>query len=197
MIWCKESGLIFIIVLIGPFMATLDSSIVNVALPTIAYELSVGMNIVQWIVSAYIIVIVATILFFGRLSDIQGKKIVYVGGFLIFSIGSLLCGISTNVYFLIFSRIVQGIGASMIMACNQGLIIDIFEKEERGKALGISGTVVAVGTLVGPPLGGIIVGYLNWQFIFFANIPIGIIAFYIGTNIISKAAKGERSVYGY
>jgi EmrB/QacA subfamily drug resistance transporter len=177
--------LLFIIVL-QPFMATLDSSIVNVALPVMAKRLSVNMASIEWVVSSYLIIVSATILIFGRLGDILGKTLVFQWGLVIFAIGSLLCGISTSLSFLVISRVVQGIGAASTMANNQGIITHIFPAHERGKALGVSATFVALGTMVGPPLGGFIVSILSWQYIFLINVPVGIIAFIMGVKMFPK-----------
>lgn len=185
----EKRWLILAVVLIGPFMSTLDSSIVNVALPTMAEKLQVGMGAIQWVVTSYLIVISSTILIFGRIADLKGKKSVYQYGFLIFSIGSLFCGISKNISILIISRILQGIGASMIMSCNQAIITSVFPSYERGRALGLSGTTVALGTMVGPPIGGIIVGLFNWEAIFLINVPIGIVAFILGVKLLPKDDK--------
>lgn len=182
----KNRWFILVVVLIGPLMATLDSSIVNVALPIMASKLFVGMGDIQWVVTSYLIVISSTILFFGRIADLKGKKNIYQYGFLLFSIGSLLCGISKTIRFLIIARIVQAIGAAMIMSCNQGIITAVFPKSERGRALGLSGTTVAVGSMIGPPLGGFIVAVFNWEVIFLINIPIGIIAFLLGQKLLPK-----------
>lgn len=179
------------VVLLGPFMATLDSSIVNVALPDMAQKLSVGINTIQWVVTSYLIVISALVLIFGRIADIIGKSAVFQYGFVIFSLGSLLCGFSKSIEFLIFSRIVQAIGAAMTMSSNQGLIAAIFPLKERGRALGLSGTTVAVGTMLGPPLGGIMVQIFNWESIFLINIPIGIVAFFLGRKMLPKEERKE------
>lgn len=185
----EKRWLILTIVLIGPFMATLDSSIVSVALPKMSSDLMIGINTIQWIVTSYLITISATILVFGRIADIKSKKIIYQYGFLIFSTGSFLCSISENIALLICFRIVQAIGASMIMSCNQGIITDIFPDSERGRALGLSATTVAIGTMAGPSIGGIIVGFFNWKSIFLINIPIGIIAFILGQKILPDEEK--------
>lgn len=177
--------LLFIIVL-QPFMATLDSSIVNVALPVMAKKLSVNMASIEWVVSSYLIIVSATILIFGRLGDIFGKTLVFQWGLVIFTIGSLLCGISTSLSFLVIARVVQGIGAASTMANNQGIITHIFPTHERGKALGVSATFVALGTMVGPPLGGFIVSVLSWQYIFLINVPVGIAAFIMGARMLPK-----------
>ncbi|MCM8711481.1 MFS transporter [Clostridium sp. SYSU_GA19001] len=170
-------------------MSTLDSSIVNVALPTIAEKLEVGMGAIQWIVTSYLIVISSSILIFGRIADLKGKKLVYQYGFLIFSIGSLFCGLSKTIAMLIMSRVIQAIGAAMTMSCSQAIITSVFPQNERGRALGLSGTTVALGTMLGPPIGGIMVWAFNWESIFLINIPIGIAAFILGAKLLPKDIK--------
>lgn len=181
--------LILSVVLIGPFMSTLDSSIVNVALPTMAEKLGVGMGAIQWVVTSYLMVISSSILIFGRIADLKGKKSVYQYGFLIFSIGSLFCGISKTITALIISRIIQAIGAAMTMSCNQAIITNVFPQHERGRALGLSGTTVALGTMLGPPIGGIMIWMFNWESIFLINVPIGIAAFILGAKLLPKDTK--------
>jgi EmrB/QacA subfamily drug resistance transporter len=183
--------LLFIIVL-QPFMATLDSSIVNVALPVMAKRLSVNMASIEWVVTSYLIIVSATILIFGRLGDIIGKTLIFQWGIVIFTIGSLLCGISTSLSFLVISRIIQGVGAACTMANSQGIITHIFPQQERGKALGISGTFVALGTMVGPPLGGLIVSAFSWHYIFLINVPVGIAAFIMGARMLPKKESASE-----
>lgn len=183
---CKNSWIILAIVVMSPFMACLDSSIINVALPIMAKDLSTSMAGIQQVVTSYLIVISATILIFGRLGDIKGKNSVFKYGFIIFVLGSLLCGISSTLSFLIFSRVVQAIGAAMTMATSQGIITQAFPRNERGRALGISGTFVALGTLLGPPLGGLIVSVVSWKYIFLINIPIGIVSFIAAIKYLPK-----------
>lgn len=187
----KNRWLILAIVVMSPFMSCLDGSIVNVALPVMAKELGTSMAGIQQVVTSYLIIISATILIFGRLGDIKGKTNVFKYGFLIFVIGSLLCGISTTLNFLIFSRVVQAIGAAMTMATSQGIITHTFPMSERGRALGISGTFVALGTLLGPPLGGLIVSVVNWKYIFLINVPIGIVSFAAAMKYLPEGTKSE------
>ena len=175
-----------------PFMATIDTSIVNVALPTLRESLNITMADSSWIVSSYLIAITTVILLFGRLGDIKGKDKIFLNGLIVFVIGSLCCGISFNFSLLIFSRVLQGVGAAMIMANNQGLITQIFPKSERGRALGMSSSAVALGSILGPALGGLIITYLSWHFIFLINIPIGVIAFIIGTKYLPHTAMKEN-----
>lgn len=175
-----------VVVLVGSFMTTLDINIVNVALPKMASSLSVDIGTIQWVVTSYLIVISTLVLIFGRLADIKGKKNIYQKGFLVFSTGSLLCALSNNMYFLIAARIIQGIGAAMMMSCNFGIITMAFPFNERGRAVGLLGTIVAIGTMAGPPLGGFLVGTFSWQSIFFINIPIGIAAYFAGAKYLPR-----------
>ncbi|GIM27651.1 MFS transporter [Clostridium polyendosporum] len=183
--------ILFIVVMLT-FMACLDSSIVNVALPVMADKLSVSMAVIEWVVTSYLIVISVTILIFGRLGDIKGKTTVFKWGLVLFTIGSLMCGISNTLSILVVSRIIQAIGAAASMANNQGIITHVFPSNERGRALGVSATFVALGTLVGPPLGGFIVSILSWQYIFLINIPIGILIFVLGIKVLPRASVKEE-----
>lgn len=173
----KKEWAILMTVLPMTFMATLDSSIVNVALPTMAKSLNTTMAGIEWVVTSYLITICAVILLFGRLGDIIGKSKVFKIGIGVFTLGSLLCGFSNTLLMLILSRIIQAVGAAAAMATNQGIITETFPSTERGKALGMTGTAVALGTMVGPTLGGFIVSLADWKYIFLINIPIGIIVY--------------------
>ncbi|MGI6120031.1 MAG: MFS transporter [Desulfosporosinus sp.] len=177
---------------IATFMSTLDSSIVNVALPTISGELSADLSILQWVVTAYLLTISSLLPVFGRIADLLGRRRVFSVGFLVFTLGSTLCALAPNIWILIGMRIVQAIGASMLMANSAALIIANFPPNKRGRALGLTGTVVALGSLTGPALGGILVGLLNWRFIFFINIPIGILA-YLAVQIIIPEDKPQQN----
>jgi len=158
------------------FMATLDSSIVNVALPTIARDFGADVKVVAWTVQAYLLTTMALLLVGGRLLDLWGERKVMAAGFAIFTAGSALCAMSLTVEMLIASRAFQGMGAAVLMSANQGLVARAFRPEERGRTLGMVGTVVSVGLASGPPLGGLLIGTLGWRSIFYINIPIGILA---------------------
>lgn len=158
----------------GAFLATIDGSIVNVSLPTITASLKTNFATIQWVVLAYLLTVATLMLSIGRLGDILGKKRIYMLGFAVFTIASIFCGLASHVYTLIGLRIVQGIGASMIMALGAAIITEAFPENERGKALGIMGAVIAVGIVTGPALGGLVIDLLSWHWIFFMNIPVGI-----------------------
>ncbi|MGL5414565.1 MAG: MFS transporter [Clostridium sp.] len=189
----KRRWIILFSIVIVTFMACVDGSIVNVALPVISHDLKVPMESVQWTITVYLIVISGLILTFGRLGDIIGKTRVFRIGIIIFTIGSLICGLSNNITILIICRGIQGLGAACTMANSQGIITAVFKPEERGKALGISGLVVALGGMMGPALGGII-SQLKWEYIFFINVPIGIIATILAFKVlpVSKVSVENR-----
>ncbi|OOM72733.1 putative transport protein HsrA [Clostridium puniceum] len=189
----KSKWTILIIVLMSTFMSALDGSIVNVALPKMATALKVTTSSIQLVATSYLIVIAGTVLIFGRLGDMLGKPKMFKFGLGLFTLGSLLCGITSSLPILIVARVVQAIGAAGTMANNQGIITQSFPKNERGKALGFLGTSVALGSLVGPGLGGIIVGAVSWEFIFLINVPIGIIALFYANKLLPK---GHKTVKG-
>jgi len=191
----KNRWLILFILVIAPFMVCIDSSIVNVALPELAKKFSMDMKAITWIVTIYLMVISAIVLIFGRIGDIVSKAVLFKIGFIVSSLGSLLCGLSRSFLFLIFSRILQAIGAAAILSTNQGIIAQMFSKNERGRALGINGTFVALGTLVGPPLGGFILSILSWQYIFLINVPIGVIGSILSLKFVPRSKKEEREKF--
>lgn len=176
----KNRWLILVILNLFTFMATLDGSIVNIALPVVSRELRLPVAQTEWIVTAYLMTICAGILFFGKLGDIVGKIKIFRLGMMIFTVGSLLCGLSSSLTAIVASRLVQALGASMTMANSQGIVTDIFPGSERGKALGLTGTFVSLGIIAGPSLGGLILSGLGWEYIFYVNVPVGLAALAIG-----------------
>jgi EmrB/QacA subfamily drug resistance transporter len=160
---------------LGIFLGTIDSSIVNVALPTMAKDLDTTFAAVQWVVIAYLLTLATLTLSVGRLGDMLGKKRIYTLGFAVFTLGSVLCGLAPGIGWLIGSRVVQAVGASMIFALGMAIITQAFPPSERGRALGISGALVSIGIVIGPSLGGLIVDQWSWRWIFIVNLPIGII----------------------
>lgn len=169
---------------LGVFLGTLDSSIVNISLPTIGHELSAGMNLTGWIVMSYSIAVVSLLLVFGALAEKRGFSFLYSNGFVIFLVGSLLCGFSADIYILIISRAVQGVGAAMLMASGPALITQSFPENERGRGLSVITMVVSIGLMTGPPLGGFIIGLLGWRWIFFINIPVCLIGLFLSLKFL-------------
>lgn len=176
---------VLLIVNIGIFMSTLDGSILNIANPTIAKSLSVSLAQIQWLVTSYMLVITATLLFWGKLGDQAGKNKIYAYGFLIFASGSLLCSFASNIYFLIGARIIQALGASMMMATGMGIISTTFPAKERGKALGLTASMVGIGNMTGPSIGGLLVANFPWPVIFLINVPIGFAGFYLANKFLT------------
>ncbi|HKL00473.1 MAG TPA: MFS transporter [Desulfotignum sp.] len=184
---------VFFLVGVSIFMSTLDSSIVNVALPYIMEDLASNVKTVQWVVVVYLLTVSAFLLTFGRLSDTRGRRLIYVAGFLVFTLGSLLCANALTAHFLVGARMVQGIGASMLMACSPALVVDAFAPEERGRALGLVGAVVAAGLTLGPLAGGVILACFSWRVIFYINIPIGLLAVAAGIFVLKGLPGGSGS----
>ncbi|NLO20806.1 MAG: MFS transporter [Syntrophomonadaceae bacterium] len=167
------------IICAGIFISTLDGSILNIANPLIAADFSVSMKEVQWVSISYMLVITATLLFFGKYGDGIGSQKVYAYGFLVFTGGSLLCSLSPSLSYLVASRIFQAFGASMMMATGAGIISNSFPPEEKGKALGLTSSMVGIGNMAGPVVGGLILARWGWPFIFLVNVPIGLLGFYL------------------
>jgi EmrB/QacA subfamily drug resistance transporter len=180
-------------VAMGIFLATIDGSIVNVALPTLVDELSTNFATVQWVVLAYLLTLATLLLLVGRLADIHGKKRIYMAGFVVFTIGSVLCGLSQTVYMLIAMRVVQAVGAAMVLALGPALITEAFPGSERGKALGIAGAIVSIGIIAGPTIGGVLIEQLSWHWIFFVNVPIGLLGTLMAYRFVHNIPpSGER-----
>lgn len=193
----QNRWLIFLVTALGTFMATLDASIVNVALPVIAQNLNIELPMVQWVVSSYLLTISSLLPLFGKLGDMYGRRFVYLVGLLIFGLGSLFCALAGHIFFLIAARIAQGIGAAMLMANSPAILSLNFPGKERGRALGLNGTIVALGSMTGPSLGGFLVGILSWQSIFYINIPIGILAGILGYFLLPKEKPTTSDKFDY
>jgi len=185
---------VMIAVGMGIFLGTIDVSIVNIALPTFVHDLNTSFNVVQWVLLAYSLTISTLSVSLGRLADMIGKKPIYVTGFIVFTTGSVLCGLSPTIYLLIASRVIQALGAAMVFSLGLGIITESFPREERGRALGISGTLVSIGIIAGPTVGGMILSVASWHWIFFVNLPIGILGTYMAIRNIPalKPAGGQK-----
>jgi EmrB/QacA subfamily drug resistance transporter len=168
----------------GIFLATIDGSIVNVALPTLTSALQTDFATVQWVVLSYLLTITTLQAIVGRLADMYGRKIFYNSGFVVFTVGSLLCGLAPTVGWLIAARILQGVGAALILALGLAIVTEAFPPGERGRALGIAGSIVSIGIVTGPTLGGLIIENLSWHWIFFVNVPVGILGTYLAWRYV-------------
>ncbi|OBK11924.1 MFS transporter [Mycolicibacterium fortuitum] len=161
--------------MVGFFMILVDATIVAVANPTIMEQLGADYDGVIWVTSAYLLAYAVPLLVAGRLGDMYGPKNLYLAGLAVFTAASLWCGLAGSIGMLIAARVVQGIGAALLTPQTLSTITRIFPPERRGVAMSVWGATAGVATLVGPLAGGVLVGSLGWQWIFFVNVPIGIV----------------------
>lgn len=187
-----NKSLITLSVSIGAFMSTLDASVVNISLPTIVTSLNTNLPMIAWVVTGYLIVITGCLLLVGRVADLFGQKRTYISGFFVFTLGSFLCGISNNIYMLIGSRMIQGLGASSLMVNGTAIIATTFPEAERGQRLGMLGSVISAGFLTGPILGGFIIEHFGWRYIFFINLPVGILGILFSFKALMKDSPPGR-----
>jgi EmrB/QacA subfamily drug resistance transporter len=185
----KHNNLVLAIVMLGTLMGALDSTIVLLAFPVINDKLHSDLSTSLWIILAYLLVLAVATTQMGRIGDIYGRSKIFNLGFIIFTVGSALCGFSTHIYLLIGFRTVQAAGGALLQATSGAIIADYFPRERRGRAYGYNSLGFTAGAMLGIVLGGIITTYLSWQYIFFINIPIGIIAVIAGLKYIKDTGK--------
>jgi len=188
---------IFAAIAPGLFLATIAGSIVNIALPTLVVDLNQPLNVVEWVVLSYLLTLVMLILSVGRLSDMIGRKRLYIAGVTIFTLFSFLNGIAPTVYFLIASRVFQAVGAALSQVLGIAIVVNAFPKEERGTALGVVGGLVSIGVIAGPTLGGLILGTLSWHWLFFVNVPVGIIGFFLALKFLPFNPPGIKQAFDF
>jgi EmrB/QacA subfamily drug resistance transporter len=173
--WRGNPWAILITLSLGFFMTLLDLTIVNIAIPSMISALGASLDEILWIVNAYVLVLAVLLITAGRLGDLRGQRTMFVAGIVVFTLASLACGLAPNPTLLIAFRAVQGLGAALLMPQTMAIIIATFPADRRGTALGIWGAVAGLATVAGPTLGGVLVTYASWRWIFIVNVPIGLI----------------------
>ncbi|MFL5944883.1 MAG: MFS transporter [Gaiellaceae bacterium] len=174
------------------FMTILDVSIVNVALPSIAKDLNFSQENLQWVITAYAIAFGGFLLLGGRAADQLGRRKVFIVGVALFTLASLVCGLAQSEGMLIASRAVQGLGGAIISPAALSIVMTSFEEgPERNKALGVWGALGGSGAAVGVLLGGILTDYLSWRWIFFVNVPVGIVVLLLTTRVVPESRRDE------
>jgi EmrB/QacA subfamily drug resistance transporter len=180
----------------GLFMIMLDNTIVNVALPAIERDLHMTISNLEWVVTAYALTFAALLITGGKLGDYYGRKRMFIVGLCVFTLSSLACGLAPNPGFLIAMRAVQGAGSALMNPATLSIITATFAPRERGRAIGIWAGVSAMALSIGPLLGGLIVDNLNWNWIFFVNVPVGILGIVVSLLVIneSRDMSAEQSI---
>lgn len=181
---------------ISMLLPSLGTSIANVALPTLAQEFSASFQQVQWIVLAYLLATTTVIVSVGCLGDLLGRRRLLLAGLLLFTTASTLCGLAPTLWLLIAARAIQGLGAAVLMALTMAFVGDTVPKERTGSAMGLLGTMSAVGTALGPSLGGLLIAWLGWPAIFFVNLPLGLLTFILAYRYLPadrQGPKGDRA----
>jgi len=178
------------------FMMMLDNTVVNVALPTIQQKFGATTSALEWIVNGYTLSLAVLMVTMGKLGDVFGRKRLFLIGLMVFTAASFACGVAPNLGMLIFFRVLQGVGGSIMMPGTLSIITSTFTGKERAQAIGIWAGISGLALAAGPIVGGALVEYVNWQAIFFINIPIGIAAFLIGTRVVRESSdpNAARSV---
>jgi len=177
--WCVVAT-----VCIGAFMGQVDSSITQMLLPRLEYEFGARLSTVSWVAIVYLLAMAAFLPIFGRLADMVGRKLLYTGGFLLFVLGSALCGLAPNLPVLIAFRVLQAIGAALLSSNSVTIIVAAAGLQQRGRALGVQSAAQAAGLSVGPALGGLVLDTLGWQWVFWINVPVGLVGAVIGWLVI-------------
>src|ERR1700681_3989443 len=187
----RNPWIVLVVLVTGFFMIMLDTTIVNVAIPAMSAGLNTTLDQILWVLNAYILVYAVLLITAGRLGDLYGHRTLFAIGLLVFTLGSALCGLSQNVGELIGARILQGVGGALLTPQTLSIITSLFPPERRGAAFGVWGGVAGLATVAGPTVGGAIITYIDWRWIFFINFPIGIAAL-IATFIIIPDLRPGR-----
>ena len=171
-------------VCVGAFMGQLDSSIAQLLLPRLELEFDARLSTVSWVAVAYLLAMAAFLPIFGRLADMMGRKLLYTGGFLLFVLGSALCGVAPSLPVLIAFRVLQGVGAALLSSNSVAIVVAAAGPERRGQALGVLSAAQAVGLSAGPAIGGLVLDVLDWRWVFWINVPVGLAGTLMGWFVL-------------
>lgn len=183
---------ILVVVSAGFFMTLLDLTIVNIAIPDMITRLHASLDAILWVINAYALVLAVLLITAGRLGDLRGQRNMFIAGVVLFTLASAACGLSPTVGALVGFRAVQGAGAALLMPQTLAILTMVFPAERRGTAFGIWGAVAGVATIAGPTLGGLLVTWFDWRYIFFINLPIGVIVIAAAALLIPDLRTGRR-----
>jgi len=184
--------LVLMVLTSGFFMIMLDTTIVNVAIPAMSTALNTTLDQILWVLNAYVLVYAVLLITAGRLGDLYGQRNLFAIGLFIFTIASALCGVAQNPEQLIAARVLQGVGGALLTPQTLAILTTIFPPERRGAAFGIWGGVAGLATVAGPTVGGAIITYIDWRWIFYINVPIGIAALVATFALIPDLRPGRR-----
>ena len=188
----RNPWLALLVLCLGFFVILLDTTIVNVAIPTMLDSLHASFDQILWVLNAYLLTLAVLLVTAGRLGDIFGQRNLFVVGLALFTVASVACGLSQDATQLVVARIVQGVGAAVMSPQALVIVTAIFPAARRGAALGIMGGVTALASVAGPTLGGLIVTYLDWRWIFFVNLPIGLVGIALAFWLVPDLRPGRR-----
>ena len=183
---------VLLVVSLGFFMTLLDLTIVNIAIPNMITKLNASLDDILWVINAYALVLAVLVITAGRLGDLIGPRPMFTAGIAVFTAASVACGLAQTPGWLIGFRAVQGLGAAMLMPQTLTIITNTFPPERRGAAFGVWGAVAGVATIAGPTLGGLLVTAFDWRYIFFVNLPFGILVLILAPLIIPNVKPGRR-----
>ena len=193
--------LVLVMVMTGVFLSTMDSGMINIALPTIMRSYGLSLEHAEFIVTLYLLTITVTLVFWGSFADKWGRATIYLLGMLVFSLGALACYFSPAYHILLVSRFLQALGASMMMSSGPALIKAVFPVDHLGRSLGLVGIATACGLLTGPFLSGLLLSHFSWRAIFLVNLPVSIVILLLGWFVIlprlPKVVAGERLLFDW
>ncbi|MEU9209864.1 DHA2 family efflux MFS transporter permease subunit [Streptomyces sp. NPDC048415] len=190
--WHGHPWAILITLSLGFFMTLLDLTIVNIAIPDMGQDLDASLDEILWVVNAYTLALAVLLITAGRLGDLRGKRNLFLAGVALFTLASLACGLAQDPAQLIAFRAVQGLGAALLMPQTLSIIAEVFPADRRGAAMGVWGAVAGISGALGPIIGGALITHLDWRWIFFVNLPLGVLVLVLAAAIIPGSRRTVR-----